>query len=42
MKKMMTARDGDYTHYKYEPGEKILMKDKDKEVWDEARVHNQD
>ena len=42
LKKMMNSRNREYNNFQFQPGEKVLLKDVDKQVWDEVKVHNHD
>ena len=42
LKKMMNSRNREYNTFRFQPGDKVMLKDVDKQVWDEVKVHNQD
>ena len=42
LKKMINSRHREYNDFHFQPGEKVLVKDVDKQVWDEVKVHNHD
>ena len=42
IKKMMNSRNREYNTFSFQPGDKVMLKDVDKQIWDEVKVHNQD
>ena len=42
VKAMLSERRKEYKDYQFQPGERVMVKDKDKPIWDETKVHSQE
>ena len=41
IKKLINSREREYTNFQYQQGGKVIVKDIESPIWDEAKVHNQ-